>query len=79
MLTRRCSISPDYVDTKLPKEKSTVAVDGRGYFTLKWELAVLCGQYVHSHGLRLTSRVLDLSMKIHKPLDSGVPDLHRRL
>ncbi|BEJ05387.1 hypothetical protein CcaverHIS641_0212040 [Cutaneotrichosporon cavernicola] len=64
---RPCSISPDYVDTKLPKEKSSVAVDGRGYFTLKWELAVLCGQ------------VLDLSMKIHKPLDSGIPDLHRRL
>ncbi|GMK58988.1 hypothetical protein CspeluHIS016_0700030 [Cutaneotrichosporon spelunceum] len=64
---RPCSISPDYVDTKLPKERSSVAVDGRGYFTLKWELAVLCGQ------------VLDLTMKIHKPLDSGVSDLHRRL
>ncbi|KLT41091.1 hypothetical protein CC85DRAFT_303533 [Cutaneotrichosporon oleaginosum] len=64
---RPCSISPDYVDTKLPKEKSSVVNDGRGYFTLKWELAVICGQ------------VLDLSMKIKKPLDSGVPGLHRRL
>lgn len=28
---------------------------------------------------QLIARVLDLSMKVHKPLNSGVPDLHRRL
>ncbi|WOO78230.1 uncharacterized protein LOC62_02G001781 [Vanrija pseudolonga] len=63
----RCSISSDYVDTKFPKEHSPLAVDGRGFFTLKWEVALLLEQ------------VLNLSMKIRRPPDECVGELHRKL
>lgn len=41
---RPCSIAPDYVDTEFPKENSSMVVEGRGYSTLKWDLAMICGQ-----------------------------------
>lgn len=42
--SRPCSLSLDYVDTQFPKEMSPISVDGRGYFTLKWEMAILCAE-----------------------------------
>jgi hypothetical protein len=64
------------VDVQFPKEHGTTDA-GRGFFVLKYEVALLLEQYVWP--VASDSRVLDLSMKLRRPPDCTVASLHRKL